>query len=149
MLTLETFRSVRLAAQIRFGKETSNSFPLELISIKEVTFETCVLNSFNRLLLSIFSVAAVSMLMPSRVLKKVLEIVMYLAVEMTAGSVKLDRAGREIHEMLLTDVRSLKEKVDKTVKLYKSRDLPTEPKVELLRVVKPPASWQIKLPVIC
>lgn len=149
MLTDETFRRVRLAAQMRFGKATSNNFPLELMSITEVTFETCVLNSFNRLLLSMFRVAAVSMLIPSRVLKKVFEIVMYLALEMTAGSVRLERAGREIHEMLLTDERSVKEKVDKTVKLNRSRDLPTEPKVVLPRLVKPPASWQIRLPVIC
>ena len=129
MLREDTFRRVRLAAQMRLGKETSNNFPLELMSITEVTFETCVLNSFNRLLLSMFRVLAVSMLIPSRLLKKVLEMVMKSADEMTAGNVREDRAGNEIHEMLLTASSWLKLKVDKTVRLNRSRALPTEPNV--------------------
>ena len=117
MLMDETFRRVRLAAQMRFGKETSNDCPFELMSITEVTFETWVLNSFRRLLLSIFRVEAVSMLMPSRLLRKVLEILMNSAEDMTAGNVKLDNAGREIHEMLVTLESEVKENVDNTVRL--------------------------------
>jgi len=68
---------------------------------------------------------------------------------MTAGRVKLERAGRDTHEIFLTDVRSLKENVDNRVRLYKSKAPPTEPKVVLPRLVKAPASWQMKSPVIC
>jgi len=74
MLTDDTLRRVKLAAQMRLGKETSNDFPLESMLIEEDTFATCVLNSFNRLLLLMFRMAAVAKLIPSRVLKKVLVI---------------------------------------------------------------------------
>lgn len=40
-------------------------------------------------------------------------------------------------------------KVDNTVRLNKSMAPVTEPKVVLPRLVNPPASWQIRLPLIC
>ena len=41
------------------------------------------------------------------------------------------------------------ERVDKSVRLNKSKALPIEPMELLLRLVNWPALWQIKLPVIC
>lgn len=103
MVILDTFLRVMLAAQMRLGKDKSNNFPLESMLMEELTFTTFVLNSVNRLLLLMFRTAAVSMSMPSRLLRNVLVIKTYFAVEMTAGKVRLPRTGRETQEMLLTD----------------------------------------------
>jgi len=46
----ETFLKVMLAAQIKFGNETSRALPFELMLTEEVTLETWVLKVFNRLL---------------------------------------------------------------------------------------------------
>jgi len=88
-----------LAAQMRFGNETCSNFPLESMLIEEVTFAIWVLNSFNRLLLLMFRVAQVLMLRPSRLLRNVFVTKTSWAVEMTAGNVRVDRAGREFNEM--------------------------------------------------
>jgi len=103
MLRVETFRRVILAAQTRLGKATSKSFPLESILSEEVMFATWVLNVFNRLLLLMSKEVTVFRLIPSRVLRKVLVIKTMLALEMIAGRVREDRAGKEFHEMLLAD----------------------------------------------
>ncbi len=103
MLIDETFRRVMFAAQIRLGKATCKSCPLESMLTDEVMLATCVLNVFNRLLLLMFNVETLSRLIPSRLLKKVLVINTSVAWEMTAGKVRLDRAGREFHEMFFTD----------------------------------------------
>ncbi len=43
----------------------------------------------------------------------------------------------------------MKAKVDNSVRLNRSKAEPIEFNVELPRLVNPPASWQMKLPVIC
>lgn len=88
-------------------------------------------------------------LIPSRVLRKVLVIKTSVASEMVAGMVRDDRAGKEFHEMFLTDCRSVIDRVDRSVRLNKSMAAPIEPIEELPRLVNWPALWQIKLPVIC
>lgn len=92
-----------MATQTRLGKATSKSFPLESMLSEEVMFATWVLNVFNRLLLLMSKELTVFKLIPSRVLRNVLVTKTMLALEITAGKVREDRAGREFHEMLLAD----------------------------------------------
>lgn len=68
---------------------------------------------------------------------------------MVAGNVRLERVGREFQEMFWTASRAPNEKVDNSVRLNRSIALPIEPKVLLPRLIRLPASWQIRLPVIC
>lgn len=74
MLIEEIVLSVMLAAQMRLGKATCRSFPLESMLSEEVMLETCVLNCVNLLLLLISRLMTVSKLIPSRLLRKVLVI---------------------------------------------------------------------------
>jgi len=48
-----------------------------------------------------------------------------------------------------TDCKSVMAKVDKRVKLLRLKVPPIEPRVVLPRLVRPPAFWQIRSPVIC
>lgn len=145
----ETFRKVMLAAQIKLGNETSRELPLELMLTADVTFAIWVLNVFKRLLLSICRVETVSKLIPSRVLKNVLEMVTLVAWLTVAGKVSWERAGRAVQAMVLTEVKSLIDRVERRVKLLSVKAPPMEPIDVLPRLVRPPAFSQVKSPVIC
>jgi len=149
MVIEETFLKVMLAAQIKLGNETSRELPLELMLTADVTLETWVLKVFRRLLLSICRVATVSKLIPSRVLKNVLEIVTLVALLTVDGKVSEERAGRAVQAMVLTEVKSLMERVERRVKLLSVKVPPMEPIDVLPKLVRPPAFSQVKSPVIC
>jgi len=149
MLMEETFLKVMLAAQIKLGNETSRLLPLELMLTADVMLATWVLKVFKRLLLSICRVATVPKLIPSRVLKKVLEMVTLVAELTVAGKVSEERAGRAVHAMVLTEVKSLMERVERRVRLFNVKVPPMEPIDVLPKLVKPPAFSQVKSPVIC
>lgn len=145
----ETFRRVMLAAQIKLGNETSRALPFELMLTEEVTLATWVLKVFNRLLLSIWRTETVSKLIPSRVLKKVLETVTLVALLTVAGKVRADKAGRACHAIVSTDSKALMESVERRVKLFNVKAPPIEPMVVLPKLVRPPAFSQVTEPVTC
>lgn len=66
VVTLEIFRRVMLAAQIKLGKLTARELPLALMLTADLTVETWVLKVFIWLLLSICIRVTVSTLIPSR-----------------------------------------------------------------------------------
>lgn len=149
MLIVAMFRTVRFAAQIKLGKLTSNPFPLALMVAEEVMLATCVLKVFRRLLLSIWRVWTVFRLMPSRVLKKVLETVTLLALDTVAGKVNCERAGRAVQEIVLTEVNELNRRVERTVKLFKKKVPPIEPMFKAVKPVRNPAFSTWISPVTC
>jgi hypothetical protein len=149
MLIVAMFRSVRFAAQIKLGKLTSNAFPLALMVAEEVMLATCVLKVFRRLLLSIWRVWTVFKLIPSRVLKKVLETVTLLALDTVAGKVNCDRAGKAVQEIVLTEVKELNRRVERTVKLFNKKVPPIVPMFRAVKPVRNPAipnlPWSLTL----
>jgi hypothetical protein len=147
MLTVETFRKVMFAAQIKLGKLTSKLLPLELMLTEEVMLAIWVLKVFSLLLLSISSVATLSKLIPSRVLKNVLEMVTLVAFLMAAES--CGRAGRAVQAMVLTDASDGIERVERRVRLFIVKAPPIAFRVVDPRLVRPPALLQVKSPVIC
>jgi hypothetical protein len=149
MLIDETFRRVMLATQIRLGRLTAKSCPLASMLRVEVMLATCVLSVCRRLLLLTSKVCTVIKLIPSRELKKVLLMVTLSAWETVAGKVRRDRAGNADQSIVLTEVSSVMERVDRRVKLNKLKVPPMEPMVELPRLVNWPAFSQMKSPVIC
>jgi len=138
-----------LAAQIKLGKLTSKLLPLALMLTDEVTLAICVLKVFSLLLLSICRVWTVSMLIPSRVLRKVLEMVMLVALVMVEGKVNCERAGRAVQTIVPTLVKSDMESVDRSVKLLRLNAPVIVPIVVLPKLVSPPALAQITSPLIC
>lgn len=149
MLMLETFLRVMLAAQIKLGNETSNELPLELMLTADVMLATWVLKVLRRLLLSICRVATVPKLIPSRVLKKVLEMVTLVALLTVDAKVRPGRAGRAVQSIVLTEVKAAMLRVERRVRLVNVKAPPIEPIVVLPKLVKPPAFSQVKSPVIC
>lgn len=149
MVTLETFRRVMLAAQIKLGKLTAKASPLALMLMAEVTLAIWVLKVFSLLLLSICMRETVSTLIPSRVLRKVFETVMLLAELTVAGKVNKSRAGRAVHAIVPTLVKSVMERVERRVKLLRVKAPPIVPMVVLPKLVSPPAFSQIRSPVTC
>lgn len=149
MVMDETFLRVMLAAQIKFGNETSRLLPFALMLTEEVILATWVLKVFNRLLLSISRTETVPKLMPSRVLKKVLEIVTLVALLTVDGKVSADNAGRATQLMVWTDSKAVMERVERRVRFCNVKACPIEPIVVLPRLVRPPAFSQIKEPVTC
>lgn len=149
MVTDETFLKVMVVAQIKFGNETSRALPFELMSMEFVTLATWVLKVFNRLLLSICKVATVFKLIPSRVLKKVLEMVTLVALLTTDGKASWDKAGRAVHAMVLADSNAPMERVERRVRLVNLKEPPIEPIVVLPKVTKPLLFSQMRSPVTC
>lgn len=90
-----------------------------------------------------------SKLIPSRVLKKVFEMVTLIAELMVDGKVSEDRAGRAVQAMVFTEVKSLIVRVERSVRLFNMRAPPIEPIDVLPKLVRPPAFSQVKSPVIC
>lgn len=145
----ETFLKVMLAAQIKFGNETSRSLPFEFMLTDWVTLAIWVLKVFNRLLLSIWRTETVSKLIPSRVLKKVLEMVTLVALLTVPGKVSCDKAGRACHAMVWTDSSALMERVERRVRLVNVKAPPIEPMVVLPKLVRPPLFSHLTPPVTC
>lgn len=119
-----------------------------LIFIAEEMLVILALIVFRRLLLLIFRTESVLGLMPSSELKKVLEIVISDTSVTVAGNAKKDSAGRANQSIVLTDVKSYILSDERRVKLLSEKDPPIELIVELPRLVKPRAFWQIKSPDI-
>jgi hypothetical protein len=65
------------------------------------------------------------------------------------GKVSEERAGRAVQAMVLTEVKSLMERVERRVKLLSVKVPPMEPIDVLPKLVRPPAFSQVKSPVIC
>lgn len=149
MLTLLMALKVMSAAQIKLGRLTSNCWPLAKIMSEEVILATWVLKVFKRLLLSIWIVATVSKLMPSRDDRKVLETMTLFAELTTAGKVSEESAGKATQSMEPTEVKAFIPRVEIKVKPFNPKVPPMEPIVVLLNSVRVVALLQIRSPVIC
>lgn len=75
--------------------------------------------------------------------------VMLSAVLMVAGKVNPGRAGRAVQRIVLTEVNSVKDRVERRVKLVRVKDLPIEVMDVLAKLVSPPAFSAITLPRTC
>lgn len=88
-------------------------------------------------------------LIPSRVLRKVLEMVTLVALLTTDGKVSWDKAGRACHAIVLADSNALIERVERSVRLVNLKEPPIEPMVVLPKVTRLPLFSQIRSPVTC
>lgn len=149
MLTLEMLRKVMLPPVDKLGNSTAKFFPFASMLRRPVMLATWVLKVVRRLLLLMSMLAAVSKLIPSKVLKKVLVMRTLVAFLMKEGKVNSCKTGSPENSIDPTSVRSVKERVERTVNSSRWKIPPIDVMLEDDKLVNWVALLTMKSPVTC
>jgi len=148
----ETFLKVALSANSKLGKLTIKPSPLAATLRPAVTFTTSVVKLRRRRLLLTSNNPTLFKLIPSRLVKKVLVMVILPAFVKKAGNVNVDRALRPAQYTVPTSVKLVKDKVDMRVKSFNVHCAPLAKEILAIELLVRPVMFTapstMKLPEI-